>query len=242
MRVGRPARARRRRFRYGCTICPTIGPGPDDRDLDDEVVEACSACMRGSVAICARDSTWNTPTVSARLQHLRRPRDRLAAGDASVDRFRAAADRAWPAGPVVLISVSASCSTAIMPRPSRSTLMMPRSAQSSLSHCTTTRPGHARRARAAPPSSSRPGRRPCRRSAGRDGAAGPASAATARANCRTRGSSAAMPTSRELARDSVSSGSMYSNWLHHLREAIDLPFVESRAPCPPRAPRSCRDR
>ena len=38
-------------------------------------------------------------------------------------------------------SASASCSTAIMPRPSRSTLTMPMSAQSSLSHCTTTRPG-----------------------------------------------------------------------------------------------------
>ena len=38
----------------------------------------------------------------------------------------------------------ASSSTAIMPRPSRSTLTMPRSAQSSLSHCTTTRPGHRR--------------------------------------------------------------------------------------------------
>ena len=34
-----------------------------------------------------------------------------------------------------------SFSTAIMPRPSRSTLTIPRSAQSSLSHCTTTRPG-----------------------------------------------------------------------------------------------------
>ena len=36
---------------------------------------------------------------------------------------------------------SASCSTAIMPRPSRSTLTIPMSAQSSLSHWTTTRPG-----------------------------------------------------------------------------------------------------
>ena len=35
----------------------------------------------------------------------------------------------------------ASCSAAIIPRPSRSTLMMPISAQSSLSHWTTTRPG-----------------------------------------------------------------------------------------------------
>ena len=27
MRDSAPARARRRRFRYGCTICPVIGPG-----------------------------------------------------------------------------------------------------------------------------------------------------------------------------------------------------------------------
>ena len=39
------------------------------------------------------------------------------------------------------ISLRQSSITAIMPRPSRSTLMMPMSAQSSLSHCTTTRPG-----------------------------------------------------------------------------------------------------
>ena len=34
-----------------------------------------------------------------------------------------------------------------MPRPSRSTLIMPRSAQSSLSHCTTVRPGMEARSR-----------------------------------------------------------------------------------------------
>lgn len=38
-------------------------------------------------------------------------------------------------------SASESCSTAIMPRPSRSTFTIPMSAQSSLSHWTTTRPG-----------------------------------------------------------------------------------------------------
>ena len=44
---------------------PDDRPGPDDRHLDDEVVEASRACSRGSVAICARDSTWKTPIVSA---------------------------------------------------------------------------------------------------------------------------------------------------------------------------------
>ena len=39
-------------------------PGPDDRDFDHEVVELLGF-MRGSVAICARLSTWNMPMVSA---------------------------------------------------------------------------------------------------------------------------------------------------------------------------------
>jgi hypothetical protein len=39
--------------------------GAHDRDLDHQVVEA-RGFRRGSMAICARDSIWNTPTVSAR--------------------------------------------------------------------------------------------------------------------------------------------------------------------------------
>src|SRR6185312_11740676 len=39
------------------------------------------------------------------------------------------------------MSVMESLSTAIMPKPRRSTFTIPKSAQSSLSHCTTTRPG-----------------------------------------------------------------------------------------------------
>src|ERR1700737_2765049 len=39
------------------------------------------------------------------------------------------------------MSFSESSSTAIIPNPSKSTFTMPMSAQSSLSHCTTTRPG-----------------------------------------------------------------------------------------------------
>ena len=38
--------------------------GPDDRDLDDEIVEG-RGFSRGSIAICARLSIWNTPSVSA---------------------------------------------------------------------------------------------------------------------------------------------------------------------------------
>ena len=36
----------------------------DDRHLDDQVVEA-ARLQRGSIVICARLSTWNTPTESA---------------------------------------------------------------------------------------------------------------------------------------------------------------------------------
>ena len=108
---------------------------------------------RGSVAICARDSTWNTPigvgasAASRRRRVVRRqvrqisdrggPRSRALAPCSR----RAAADSIQPDSVADSISRSASCSTAIMPRPSRSTLTMPMSAQSSLSHCTTTRPG-----------------------------------------------------------------------------------------------------
>ena len=44
---------------------PDDRPRPDDRHLHDEVVEAGFGLSRGSVAICARDSTWKTPIVSA---------------------------------------------------------------------------------------------------------------------------------------------------------------------------------
>jgi hypothetical protein len=40
------------------------GTGPYDRHLDDEVVEFLGF-SRGSIDICARLSTWNTPTESA---------------------------------------------------------------------------------------------------------------------------------------------------------------------------------
>ena len=40
------------------------GAGPDDRHLDDQVVERLGR-LRGSVCIWARRSIWKTPTVSA---------------------------------------------------------------------------------------------------------------------------------------------------------------------------------
>ena len=40
------------------------GAGPDDGHLDDQVVERLGRLL-GSVCICARDSIWKTPTVSA---------------------------------------------------------------------------------------------------------------------------------------------------------------------------------
>jgi hypothetical protein len=40
--------------------------GPDDRNLDDEVVKAGLGLSRGNIDICARDSIWNTPMVSPR--------------------------------------------------------------------------------------------------------------------------------------------------------------------------------
>ncbi len=47
-------------------MSPWIGPGPHDRDFDDEIVEFVAACSRGSIDICARLSIWKTPIVSAR--------------------------------------------------------------------------------------------------------------------------------------------------------------------------------
>ena len=48
----------------GCTAPPWIGPGPDERDLDRQVIEVLGR-VRRSDCICARLSIWKTPTVSA---------------------------------------------------------------------------------------------------------------------------------------------------------------------------------
>src|SRR3989304_9950 len=54
-----------RRRMYGLTAPPTIGPG---RMIATSTVRSSSerGRTRGSVCICARDSIWNTPIVSAR--------------------------------------------------------------------------------------------------------------------------------------------------------------------------------
>src|SRR3989442_1704592 len=85
--------------------------------------------MRGSVAIWARLSTWNTPIVSARWSM---PYTALSSAGRC-------ARSTTP--PVSLTSAMDSWSTDIIRRPRRSTFTMPSAAQSSLSHCTTTRPG-----------------------------------------------------------------------------------------------------
>ena len=106
------------------------GAGPDDGHLHHDVVEAARAAAaagrtsaRGSPPGTCR---WCRPSAARR----RRP-DRPAAGAPGPPPRRRIRGR----------SSRHSSSTAIMPSPSRSTLMMPMSAQSSLSHCTTTRPG-----------------------------------------------------------------------------------------------------
>ena len=45
-------------------------PGPHDRHFDHQIVKLRAACNRGSIDICARDSIWNTPMVSARPDHV----------------------------------------------------------------------------------------------------------------------------------------------------------------------------
>ena len=172
--------------------------------------------MRGSVAICARLSTWKTPTVSARLQHARRPSGSSGGRCArSTSTPSCVADR----------SAIASSSAAIMPRPSRSTLTIPRSAQSSLSHCTTTRPG-IDAGSSGTTSSSRPWRSPCRPSAGRGAAAGPGSAPTARRS----GGRADRPgrgRRRAGCASSVSFGSRHSKWCSTLASRSTVGGVEA---------------
>ena len=62
-----------RRFRYGWTMFALDRPRPDDGHLDDQVVELRCGFRRGSIDICARLSTWNTPTESAARCASRRP-------------------------------------------------------------------------------------------------------------------------------------------------------------------------
>ena len=143
---------------------PDDRPGPDDRHLDDDVVEA----LRAAAAAASPSARAIRPgrSRSCRLPAAsRRPRDRrreVGEVDECGDRgsgsgLRDSGSRFGfqpspvripnPAVPspeprvLAFTIASASCSTAIIPRPSRSTLTSPMSAQSSLSHWMTTRSG-----------------------------------------------------------------------------------------------------
>ena len=104
-------------------------PGPDDGDLDDQVVKACAASS-AAASPSARGSRPGT-----RRSCPPRCISSKVAGSSFGMRARSTG---WPRARQIS---SESCRTAIMPSPSKSTLMMPRSSQSSLSHCATTRPG-----------------------------------------------------------------------------------------------------
>ena len=134
-------------------------PGADEGDLDDEVVEAASAAACGNVAICARLSTWKTPTESPRHEHLV---DGLLLGEV------ARSTSPWWAG----TRSTARWIASSIPRPRRSNFTRPTAAQSSLSHCSTVRPPCAPTRPGRPP---RPGgrRSPCRPGGCRDGGGNP---------------------------------------------------------------------
>ena len=68
----RPAPAPADACRYGMHHVALNGAGPHDRDLDHEIVELLLGFSRGSIDIWARLSIWNTPIVSARLDHVGR--------------------------------------------------------------------------------------------------------------------------------------------------------------------------
>ena len=105
-------------------------PGPDKRDLDREVRERLGPGAPER-PICARDSIWNTPTVSACW---------ITSNTASGRRTGCARDR--PAAPLrSAISLDAALDSAeSIPKPERSIFRNPASEQESLSHCTICRP------------------------------------------------------------------------------------------------------
>ena len=136
---------------------PDDRPRPDDRHLHDEVVEHHRLQPRQRRHLRARLDLEHADRVGL-AEHL--VDRRVSAADARDPRHEVerrarrarrtffkefsavSADSAFISGRASpLTSASESCSTAIMPSPSRSTFTIPMSAQSSLSHCTTTRPG-----------------------------------------------------------------------------------------------------
>ncbi len=123
-----PPPARRAGGGRGGPCRPRIGPGADDGDLDDEVVEA------------PRLQPGQHVHLRAAL-HLE-DADRVRLARAFVDRRVLAGDGGQVERRALVLPRSArrTCeSTVSMPRPRRSTLKMPRAFRSSLSHWTTVR-------------------------------------------------------------------------------------------------------
>src|SRR5665647_2342290 len=114
---------------YGCTEPAWMGPGRISA-TSITMSEKQRGRSRGRVAICARDSTWNTPTVSA--AHSRSYTPGSSCG-------RECSPSCTPSCSPT--SSNATCRAVSIPSPSRSNLTKPASAQSSLSHCSTVRPG-----------------------------------------------------------------------------------------------------
>ena len=111
-------------------MSPWIGPGPDDRDLDDEIVEAARLEARQRVHLRAAldledaDRVRGAEIVVHRLVVVSQLRE--------VDRDAARLPDVQEA--ILQISVS-------MPRPSRSIFTRPAGSRSSFSHWITVRPG-----------------------------------------------------------------------------------------------------
>ena len=118
-----------RRCGGGCRGAPSRpGSGPGGSARPRRPGRRTSAgCSRGRVAIWARDSTWNTPTESARREH------RVDLGVGLGCSSCSSTCSPWCSATRSIIR----CSAVSMPSPSRSNLTSPADAQSSLSHCTT---------------------------------------------------------------------------------------------------------
>src|SRR3990172_3416424 len=132
-----------RRRIYGLTAPPTMGPG---RMIATSTVRSSSerGRTRGSVCICARDSIWKTPIVSAwQMESYTR---------SSLKSMRERSTR-FPRCSSMRSSVSSTAES--IPRARKSILIMRASSTESLSHWMSTRPGIADRSRGTSSSSGR---------------------------------------------------------------------------------------
>ena len=214
--VRRISRSVWRRSMNGCTDFDWIGPG---RMIATWIVRSSrfSGRVRSSVCICARDSIWNVPTVSAlwiSVIHARvverdpREVDRLAVH--SRDLLDAVLDRGeHPEPEQVDLQEARVRARVLVPlhhlaaRPSR-----------------TAARGRARRAAAT--------RSPCRRDAARCGAAGRRSPCTAR---RTRASAASAACDRRPGSSASSSRTRFAFQPSVTRASRSSSANGSRAPC-----------